>query len=204
MLAPQCLPAISGTVNSSCFYNLYCIALLHGTLLVDTMSLRGKQRPIVQFETTSSQFRAKFQNGRWLASHRSPLSAGTEILLLNNSQAISTAQMIWIYSWFNKDSFEDWELPIEKLLFDGLSSKSLQWVRFVKMPNAQLQIPNAKSNLNWISYIFLGRKLRPRSNHYSMKSHRILRHLRRDWTGLNPLSPKSDQHQIFPCNSNAL
>ena len=57
-----------------------------------------KARHMVKFETTSSQFRAKLQNGRWLASHRSPLSAGTGILLLNNSQAISTAQMIWIYS----------------------------------------------------------------------------------------------------------
>ena len=169
MLASQCLPAISGTVNSSCFYNLCCIALFHGTLLGDAMSLRRKPRLIVQFETTSSQFRAKLQNGRWLASHRSPLSAGTGILLLNNSQAISTVQMIRIYSWFNKDSFEDWELPIGKLLFGGRSSKSLQWVRSVKMPKSQLQIPNAKSKLNWISCIFLGRKLRSRTNHHSMK-----------------------------------
>ena len=64
----------------------------------------GHNEPARKAEThseireTSSQFRPKLQNGRWLASDRSPPSAGTGILLLNNSQAISTAQMIWIYS----------------------------------------------------------------------------------------------------------
>ena len=42
-----------------------------------------------------------------------------------------------IYSWFKKGFFDHWKMLTAKLLFGGHSSKSLQWVPYAQMPNAQ-------------------------------------------------------------------
>lgn len=57
-----------------------------------------------------------------------------------------------MYSWFNKGFFGHWKLGTMKLLFGGNAGITLHCSL---CPNGQLPIPNAQSNLYWISYLFI-------------------------------------------------
>ena len=67
----------------------------------------------------------------------------TRTRIVSACNLLSGLYFTLVYSWFNEGCFWHWELGYRKLLFGGHSG--IVW--YAQMPNTQLPITNAQSNL---------------------------------------------------------